>query len=452
MSYGRNAHGSQSPGGEQFPSQETRSVNAGKPAKPDTSIEYLIELETLLNNLPRNFGAMRQEEAAEGGDPLPFTTRTEGSKTTVYLPSAIDRLRDVSKKSLAIVVGICQEAGFNIASSKRVIDIDDFNNTLEATEKSLIGAFYCLRRDEITPTTNIPSQYATGWEYAQWYAFAKATSDLDHGEYLNIPRVTSFLAIQGSAWSSGRQFTTLQRLAVLVRLAAQNLASRVKNIMLYLKPEGFFKMRFVGKRPIGGLYLQEEYDLLTQEWEGRNKQVETLYKGVPLTLKVPLLQGNLKQYMAKFNIGLKPMSKKVEETARSRITNLLVQSGTGRNKRTVISKGGNLPEKLRADGLNLSVRTIGKVMWSPLMVGMSQNQFTDLAISLARRRLHGKLAILQAEEEKILDQCVALTKDDAVANVAYGTLSTAASVYLEIYPDYNGNTSWDTALGGFQRE
>jgi hypothetical protein len=99
----------------------------------------------------------------------------------------------------------------------------------------------------------------------------------------------------------------------------------------------------------------------------------------------------------------------------------------------------------------MTVRTIGKVMWSPLMEGVSQNQFTDLAISLARKRLHTPPLQLADEEAKVFEAGKSYSKDSAVAEVLIGTLSTAASVYLEIYPDYAGTASWDTALGGFTR-
>jgi hypothetical protein len=395
---------------------------------------------------------MRQIEAAEGGDPLPFTTRQEGEKTYVFLPTEINGIEEKSKKALALVLGLCKIADFQIEGSRRVIDINDFSNTLEVSEKALLGAFYCLSRDEIVPTNNIPKEYNTGWEYAQWYAFAKATNDLDWGEYLSIPRVTTLLPSLGAAWSGGRQFTTLQRLIVLIRLAAQKVSYKVKNILLFLKNLGYFKMRFVGKKPIGGLYLTEEHELLIKEWEDRNIIVENLYQGIPRTLKLPLAQGMLKQYMGKFNIGLTPMSKKVEECARSRIPNLLVQVGTGRQRRTVIAKGGNLPEKLRNDSINHTVRTIGKVLWSPLFKGVTQNLFTDMALRYTRKRLHSPQSNLTAEEELIRNECNTLTANPEVGSVLYGTLATAASVYLEIYPDYTGNPAWDTALGGLPRE
>jgi hypothetical protein len=221
----------------------------------------------------------------------------------------------------------------------------------------------------------------------------------------------------------------------------------------FLKPEGYFKTRFVGKKPIGGLYLEEEYAILTNEWEERNKAVESLYKGLPQTLKVPLPQGSLKQYMAKFNIELKPMIKKIEETARSRITNLLVSSGNGRTKRSSIAKGGNLPEKLRNQGLDLSVRTIGKVMWSPLFSDVSQNTFVDKALHIAHKRFDPTPGEdLSEEEGKICKDLPGLCKTTEGKAAIVGTLSLTANIYLEIYPDFAGTASWDSAIRGASRK
>jgi hypothetical protein len=398
--------------------------------------------------LPSNFGAARQLEAAKGGDPLPFTTKSEGKYTTVYLPSEIQELTPEGKETLAIIVKLCEIAGFDINATERVIDWQDFSSTLEASHKSCVGAFYCLKRDEIVPTTNIPKEYSTGWEYAQWYAFTKAINDLEHADYMSIPRVTSLIVAEGAAWSKTKQFTTFQRLSVLIRLISQTMGDKVKHVKKFLKGEGYFITKFVGKKPFGGLLLQEEFELLLKEWERRETNVKDLYKDLEQNIKLPCAAGQFKQYMSKFNVELKGDAKKIEETATTRIPQLLVTSGKGKKQQSTISKGGNLPEKLCNPSMNHTIRTAGRVMWSPLMKGVTQNQFIDLAIKLARRRLHPNSLSTKSPDEEFENQVKNLVKDEKIAALVYTTASIAANVYLEIYPDYVGNSAWDTALGG----
>jgi len=407
---------------------------------------YLDELGKLVSSLPSNFGAARQQEAAKGGDPLPFTTRTDGKQTSVYFPADITGIDSDAKEPLAVIAQLCYDAKFSIIKTARQFDIKEFSNSLIASSKALLGAFYCLKRDEIAPTTNIPKQYATGWEYAQWYAFTKATNELDYGDYMGIPRRTQLLMTEGAVWSKQAQFASYQRISVLVRLISQQMGHKVKTVSKFLKGEGYFTTRFVGKKPFGGLLLQEEFDLLTKEWERRESVVKSLYKKLDTNLKLPCMAGQFKQYMAQFNVGLNGDAKKIEETSNSRVPQLLVSSGKGRNQQPTISKGGNLPEKLANPQLKQSVRTVGRVMWSPLMKGVSQNQFIDLAIKLARLKLHPDPNISDPDAY-ILVQIQRITQDTSVEAVVQTTASSAASVYLEIYPDYAGINSWDAAFG-----
>lgn len=175
--------------------------------------------------------------------------------------------------------------------------------------------------------------------------------------------------------------------------------------------------------------------------------MKNLYKEVDTNLKLPCMANQFKQYMAKFNTKLNSDAKKIEETVNTRIPQLLVASGRGRKQQSTISKGGNLPEKLTNPQLTLSVRTIGKVMWSPLMKGVSQNTFVDGAIGLARQRLHRNKPNMGDPEATFLAWVMNLCQDSNIANLVIATGSAAASTYLEVYPDYTGNNAWDAAFG-----
>jgi len=408
---------------------------------------YLAELDRIASTLPKSFGAIRQALAAKEGDPPPFTAQTSGSTTIVYFPNDITGIEGEALQCLSMIFRLCDLAGFEIRSTEK--EEKPIRDILEATAKSVAGAFYCLVREEFVPTTNIPKGYESGWEYAQWYSFARATNDLDHGNYLSIPRVVNFLAVEGSAWNKGGKFTAYQRIATLIRLIAQQMHGKVKTVSNYLKGEAWFVAQYAGKKPQGSLLLQEELVLLTKEWEARVERIKTLYEGIDKNLKLPSIKGSFKEYMSKFNISLTSHAKAVEVASNQRIPYLLASTRKGRALTKTIVKGGNLPEKLQSPDLtDQKVRDVGKVLWSPLM-GVTQNTFVDLAIRLARNRLHPRGESISEIEDSLEQHLVALNLTEAGFGVTRATLNIAASVYLEIYPDYAGNTSWDSAFGGF---
>jgi len=290
---------------------------------------------------------------------------------------------------------------------------------------------------------NIPTPEQQGWEFALWYAFSKATKENDYADYLSIRRKTNFLPAEGAAWGANKQFTDLNRLTSFIRICAQKLSHKIKDPKKFLKGEGYFLEKYAGKKPFGGLYTNEEFTQLIQEWENRVNKIRNLYKQIPNnTLKLP--PGGLKTLMVEFNIRNPPLVKTVEDAAQARIPLLLVSTGSGKNRRQAIAKGGNLPEKLINISGGESVRTIGKILWSPLYK-VSQSEFVEASLKLARNKL-SKNSNMEKIEDSILTNLYKLGLDSKTSSEIYSSISSAATVYLEIYPDHEGSPAWDAAI------
>jgi hypothetical protein len=347
--------------------------------------------------------------------------------------------------SLGIALELAELADIEVRSSKRELNVD-FWNTLDASKESLIGAFYCLRREFITPQDNIPTAESQGWGFALWYAFSKASKENEHADYLSIPRVTNFLAATGAAWGQGKQFTDLNRLAAFIRICAQKLSIKCRDPKKFLKGEGYFLEKYAGKKPFGGLYTSEEFILLSQDWEKRIKCIKDLYREIPDKFSDSKISpGGLGLLMSRFNVKTDSSIKTIGNTAQARIPMLLVSQGSGKSRRQVIAKGGNLPEKLYSINGGDSVRTVGKVLWSPTY-GLPQSDFIESAIRYGRNKISQSVR-LNDEEDKLLDFLKRVIKEEEKIRPCYGALSTAATVYLEVYPDHAGTPAWDAALG-----
>jgi hypothetical protein len=395
----------------------------------------------LVKSLPKSFAALRQATAAKGGDPLPLTVVAEENKTVVYFPSV---LPDDDKILLPIgmLLELCQKAGLEVAVSQRE-GITSFENLIEASSDNIKGAFYCLMRDEILPVANIPTTLKRGWEFALWYAFAKASKEDVASDYIAIRRETSLVSTVGANWNPSRQFPDLARLSSLVRLIAQRLSSKVIYPKKFLKGEGYFLEKFVGKKPMPGLYTTSEFAHLIQHWEDKQKIIKKKYSSLPDKFQ-SLPMKSLGTYIAGFNIANPSIIVNIENAKASRVPMLLTTTGRGRSAVQAIAKGGNLSAKLLAIDGGDSVRTIGRVLYSPLNT-VSQNEFVSLSMKLAVQ-MHKR-----GNEILCLDWYLAgfinadqNTVDQRKAD--WASIELAAQTYLEVIPYREGNATWDAVF------
>jgi hypothetical protein len=433
-----------------FNPSTARAVNESQTSTPeifqgrDNQLTYEQKALELIKRLPKDFGALRQLKAAEGGDPLPFAVNTVGKTTTVFLPADIpDDTSQERLLSLGIALELAHLAGFNVEGSKRQLNAD-FWNTMDAARGSLLGAYYCLRRDQIAPMTNVPTEETSGWDFALWYAFSKAARETDHADYMSIPRKTHFLPAKGAAWGASKQFTDLNRISAFIRLVAQKLSNKVAGPKKFLKGEGYFLEKYAGKKPFGGLFTSDEHTLMTQDWENRVLNIKDSYKRIPDNFQDSLMLGGLGQLMQQFNKKSTALIKTIENAAQARIPMLLVSTGSGRTRRQAIAKGGNLPEKLLNINGGDSVRTIGKVLWSPTL-GVTQTEYVEASLKLARFKLT-RPSELDDLEEKIMEGFQRTLQDEIKVRTVISSLFNTSTVYLEVFPDHESSPTWVAAI------
>lgn len=401
-----------------------------------------------VTNLPKSFVALKQEVAAKGGDPATFSCiPTPGGKTRVYFPEAIpEDKQDERLSTLGLLIEIAEFCDYDVYVTRRETD-PTLWTTLDALKDTILGAYYCLSRDKIAPVDNVPKNLKGGWEFIQWYAYSRGANDNSAGDYLKIPRVVSLLSASGAAWGSNKQFTDLVRITALLRLAGGHASKKLDDPKKFLKGEGYFLEKYAGKKPIGGLFADEELTVVVRNWTTKSDNIRNAYSRIPNTFR-DLPEGGISAAVAAFNIRAPPLIKDIEDAKSKRISNLLVTTGRGRNQTKEISKGGNLPEKLLAINGGDSVRTIGKVLWSPLYVGTTQNEFTDLVMRNANSMLRREGNVLPYLDTLLIAarNNPAMREEVERLESIMAPVGQATQVYLECIPDHQGNQAWDSVF------
>lgn len=318
-----------------------------------------------------------------------------------------------------------------------------------AASDNITGAFYalCTPDTSVGPMSNIPPANKRGWDFALWYAFCKAAKVTDSSEYFSIPRVTSILAADTGSWGPGRKLTDVDRLQTLIRLCAQskNVTDRIASPKKFLKAEGFFMGKLLGKKPVQGIYTADELVTLEQEWTERKGKIAKAYGEIPENFSGMALGDTLNDQLKKLHIGVSSAAKQVEEVAHKRIPELLISEGRGTKARKTIAKGSSLSEKLLNINGGDSVRTIAKVMWTP-QCGLSQTQFADITMSVAKSK--------NVQEEDIFSRYdyyvsngESLSEEQLKVMNSRAWVNEATEVYMEIIPDRAGSAAWDSTFG-----
>jgi len=416
-----------------------------KNASLTSLVKYSQKFEYTLNNLARSLGEARLDHAAKEGEPLPFTLTRSGEEKIAFIPLDLGaEADDVIVSFVTMFSVLADAAGYEIKASGRAVAAT-FWNTVKALHPGLEGAFFCLDRDSITPMDNIPAKHKLGWDFALWYAYSRASGDNEGGKYLRIKRQTSLAALEGAAWSSKESLADLSRLTSSIRNLAGEFASKVGPIRKFLKGKGYFQESNAGKKPGAGLYLPEELEIVQDNWHARVNSISNVYDTMPEHFSGIGPGDKIATLIKEFNIPNAETTRKIEEAKKNRLPELLVKAPKvrGKSQEMTIAKGSGLPEKLISLNGGDSVRTVGKVMYSPLC-GLTRNDFTDTVIKEVNSILSGRgsrtARIISANEASTEARVVELV---AKSRVAEPFVTAAASVYLEVIPDRRGNTAWD---------
>jgi hypothetical protein len=211
----------------------------------------------------------------------------------------------------------------------------------------------------------------------------------------------------------------------------------------FLRGEGYFLEKFVGKKPISGLYTDEEFSILVKYWEEKVASVKESYKTLPDTWQEIVGERKLATLLERFPQKTPPKIKEIENAKERRIPYLLVSTGVGRNRRQLIAKGSTLAEKLKYVGGGDNPRIPSRVMWSPLD-GQNINFVTDLGIKSARLTFQRKPEVLErliAEASKASGGSFLGYVDPCMNKVQQIT-----TLLLELYQDRKGDPAWDTMV------
>jgi hypothetical protein len=391
---------------------------------------------------------------AKEADPSPLAMQRVGQQTYVYFPTKYpDDRKDKVLPALSTLMEMCTFAGFHLNGTEKELD-NSFWNLLESMSDSIRGAFYFLQRSDSdrAPVDNVPAELKRGWNFAQWYAFSSAAKVSEWNEGYTIPRTTSLQSADKGQWSASKTFSDVDRLNNLVRMCATNCNSAHVPVVKFLKGEGYFTGKFVGKKPVTGLYTETEYQILKQDWEARMVKTKASYKSLSQqTLNSASGPAGLSTQLASMQSAHDAKSKVIEETKSHRIPELLISEGRGRSTKKVIAKGSDLSEKLISIKGGESVRTIAKVLYSPATIAgnMTITDWTSIVMTEARNTNLRNETVWDVIQAKIKAKEFLSSYEDAYVD-NYSAISTAIQTYMEIIPDRTGNTAWDTTFGVYK--
>jgi hypothetical protein len=377
---------------------------------------------------------------------VPFAINETGGVTSVALP--VQELNDPkARTAFGTIIKLCQLAGFNIELCKDN-NIAVYEATLAALEDNVWGAFLCLNRDVISVQSGVPAKYKPGWDFALWYCVNTKLKEAKPNQFLKLERQTSITSASqvGNAWRQNNSFTVLNQLESLIRAACKVFTGKLASPKGFIRSENFFLEKFVGKKPQKGLYTDEEYTDVCEYHDARVAMIKAVYANFPDQWS-NFHRDGLSAQLSLFNVRVDARIKNIEDAKSSRIPYLLVkrrQKGV-KGPVDVISKGGSLADKLRDCGGGESVRTVAKVMWSPL-TGIPQSEFVPKAIiagyETVNATLHSVWTYIDSQYPSIRDGA------DVKPRLALrNSLYSCAQLYSDIYEDKRGIPSWDSAFG-----
>jgi hypothetical protein len=439
---------------ENAPSNPAPGTPLIQRGNPKIEIAYADKLADAINQLPKSFSELKASKKTDEAGAPAFTVSTdENQAKIVWFPDNLPEDRPAVERSLALILSFAALIDNDI----KVVSTKNYDsslwNLLEAMENNLLGASYAANKfieGAYKPINNVPAEIKRGWDYLSWYAFAMGANTNEYNEGFVLPRTTNLLSADQGKWSEkAGKYADYDRIVTIVRNAAKKLGCCLGEVAQYIRPVGFFCNKYVGKRPVKGLYTTEEFTHLDKEWTTRLEEIKRKYENLPTTFDRLGQSKSLNKYLSELAVPLSETSKRIESAKSSRIPYLLVQSGRGRSAAKTIAKGGDLPEKLIAIEGGESVRTISKVMYSPLIRDWSYTAFAQaVQLEVRSRNLRDNESLLGYCRRKVQEGTA--NPDQAKADEYSSAIEAAAQVYLEVLPDKRGNVAWDSTFGVFK--
>jgi hypothetical protein len=393
--------------------------------------------------LPDTFAGVR--EAADGKwSDAPFATQTIDKVTTVALPINKPEGQD-TLRAFGCFLELLETTGFKCVQCTG--DKAYQWNAFAAIKDSILGAYLCLKREQLTLVDSIPAAYKAGWDFALWYAFSSGSKVQNENEFTKLKRVTSLsLTVKGgNQWQAGGQLSELTRLDTIIRLAAHARATSLAEPRSFLKAKGYFVDRCVGKKPVRGLYTDVEFVEAQKIWTHRASAVEQAYTSLPVDwTEIADTVGGLKPYLDRIQKAGSRQGKDIEDCVTQRLKSLTFIPAKGRDKSPRIVSGASLKDKIMNANLT-GLRQIANLMWSPLLK-VDRNTFVDAALRGAYNTIVSGVIIPEAIK-KLTD---AHAHSPALLSSLLsfeGEYATTISLYVELYPTNREQESWGAFFG-----
>jgi hypothetical protein len=388
-----------------------------------------------VKDLPETLVGLRQVNRKQERDPLPFTYVTENGNIKILIPEQLPEDPDIQLFA-GTYLEIAKMANFKISVTSKALEASQIT-TMKALKNTFIGAFYCLRQDEIVPQENVVPEYSSGYNFALWYAFSWQTKVTDQADYLKIRKVTSLIPSTKSAWGTPGASSFLLQLSAFVRAAAHARKARLGNALKFLKGEGYFIEKFAGKKPMSGLYTDSEYAMMIRHYQRRTNEIKSNYKELDFHLGGSP-EKEFIQRITRFNSPLEQEIKNIEESKNSRVPYLVMVTRQRGKSQQNIAKGSTLAEKLRSIEGGAGLRTIGNVLYSPLC-GVNRTAFVGACIA------HAKTLMSQEENsseklERLVEQLQPQSQFARAETINLVLL--AANVYQETFPAHFNDPPW----------
>jgi len=200
----------------------------------------------------------------------------------------------------------------------------------------------------------------------------------------------------------------------------------------------------VGKKPIGGLYTDDELTTLRNWWDEKTRMVQNRYNSIPNeSEKLPI--DGLSTIFQEMNKSSPFEIKQIEQALSMRIPSLLTGTKGPRGAQRIVP-GGTLAEKLKNLGGGDSIRTIGRIMWSPLC-GLTKDSFTNFCLEISKKQIQRGFREEDTLEIYIEKYLAKQSMPNGKIEKTKSLLIQACTLYVEIAPDKVKEPAWSQTLG-----
>jgi hypothetical protein len=376
----------------------------------------------------------------------------EDGTTKLVVPNEIDKdSSTIARETLGQIIAIALYADWQLITVDSVPE--GFWTNLAALSPFVKGAYYYIIREEYEYIKQVPTTIERGWNYAQWQALKGASKGHLTAQYI-LPKQTNYL-VDPKKDKDGKMLKRdpiLSRVeAIISEICTKEVGPELKNLKKYFRSEGFFLEKFCGKKPVKGLYTEEELAFVQHEWETRHEEIKAAYAKLPNSYNDIDINGFI-AYTSEITQKRKSeKTHKIEEQKAIRIKHLLVDAGRGKDKKQVIAKGDTLPQKLIAAEGGPKVTSIATVMWSPLS-GIPPKKWISYCMA------HAKAYHIDGAPNWVSNQTNRVSSQEEKDNVYYffedlaPSLEEVSGIYDTLIDDMLDIPSWKTAFGSSKKK